>query len=41
MIGTISDLIEQIKGVVADTIALDITLKRNDRNWFEILPVSI
>ena len=29
------------KGVVADIIALDIALKRNDQNWFEKLPVSI
>ena len=29
------------KGAVADIIALDIALKRNERNWFEKLPASI
>ena len=29
------------KDAVADIIALDIALKRNDRNWFEKLPASI
>ena len=29
------------KGGVADIIALDIALKRNDRNWFEKLPANI
>lgn len=29
------------KGGVADIIALDIALKRNDRDWFEKLPASI
>ena len=29
------------KGAVADIIALDIALKRNEQNWFEKLPASI